>query len=82
MENHRQIVKITINLTHDCKVRIPQTSFVKPLGVIPVAGRRQGCGRRGQCLDAAAVAGQVARQQPGGGPMTVTAVAVIQWWQW
>jgi hypothetical protein len=45
MENRQQIVEITINLTHDCGIWIPQTPFVEPLGVIHVAGRRQGCGR-------------------------------------
>ncbi len=38
MEHRQQIVEITVNLTHDCGVRIPRIPFVKPLGVIHVAG--------------------------------------------
>jgi hypothetical protein len=77
----QQIIKITINLTHDCGVQIPQTLFIKPLGVIHVAGRRQGCGRQGQRLDAAVAARWVVWQQPNGGPTTTMAVAVVQWQQ-
>jgi hypothetical protein len=77
MENHQQIIKITVNLTHICGVWIPRTPFVEPLGVIYVAGRRQGCGCRGRRLDAAAAVGRVARQQPDGGPTMSTAVAAV-----
>ncbi len=38
MKNCQQIVKITVNLTHDCGVQIPRTPFVETLGVIHVAG--------------------------------------------
>jgi hypothetical protein len=78
MENCQQIVEITVNLTLDCGVRIPRTPFVKPLGVIHVVGRRQGCGRQGQRLGAAAAVGRVARQQPDGGSTTATAVAAVR----
>jgi hypothetical protein len=78
MEHFHQIVKITVNLTHDCGVRIPRTPFVEPLGVIHVAGRQQGCGRQGQRLGVAAVVGRVARQQPDGSTTMVTAVAVVR----
>ena len=80
MGNCQQIVEITVNLTHDCGVRIPQTPFVEPLGVIHVAGRRR-YGRRGQRLGAAAAVGRVAWQQPNGGPTTATVVAAIRWRQ-
>jgi len=68
MENCQLILKITVNLPHYCGVRIPQTPFVEPLGRIHVAGRRQGCGHRGQRLGAGAVVGRVERQQLDGGP--------------
>ena len=78
MENCQQIVEITVNLTQGCGVRIPQTPFVKPLGVIHVVGRRQGCGHQGQCLGAVAAVGRVAQQQPNGGSRTATAVAAVR----